>query len=1021
MIEHYNAFISYKHADRDIKTAEYIERKLEHFHVPRSIRKKTGIRRINHIFRDKDELPITSDLTEQLCYALDHADYLIVVCSKETRTSAWVPREIEYFLRSHTRSQVLTVLVDGEPLEVIPEILLHEDRVLTDEYGNEHLIRVPLEPLSCDFRGKKRNEKNEELNRLASALLSCSYSELMNRQRRYKMHRVMYAVGGVAAIACTFIAYILHSRDNLKRAYRESLANQSRYLASEADYLMRHSQRITAIQLALEALPKDKNDDRPVTPEAVRALTDATLSYVSKTNNNIGAAWNYTMPSDVDDLCVSDNGSYLAAHDSAGIIMVWKTASHTQVIRKIVENIDFRQIAFVDGSTFLLAKSDQVTVFDASNGEELWSYQPKNGFFDARCFLGLRDDRMFLSTSEGPVVLSLSTGDELATYSYSGKLDEFCIPSDYVLSPDGTKLAFTTMVSFNSYTLYVWDLATDKFTQWNKDEAFLRKIAWVDDDRLILAVGDNDGFSSSQQIDNQQILKIDTADILLIRVSDMKELWKNTFSSSNVMIKKGFLTLPKTNSVLYYSGNVATSYDLDTGEQLSRRDTNDPIIHAGDRDGDGYPLFITRGGGLVLTSPSLDPETTVLLPTFADNLSEVSVSDGVYVSQKNSRQIIYYGLSMYDSAREEIGEAIESDNTDYYMDDSVLALITNYDTDPVLILYDLSKDDAVVRVALPPHESDGCGFFHFVGSDHGKLYLAQDSSSGSFELYSVSFEGGAPEKVMDFECSDYNVRTVLLNNGRFFTVSGSLGHYSLDIYDLKDKSKEEHPFECKEFANASLSYDPETGLMLIQGNPYIIFDLNTGSITQYQPPAGWSFISNGAAMSKTGLFAVSDQMSIIVFDKAGEQVANISSSDKQLTGFDFWGDQLLIASSNGYLYRYDARTGSQLGVSTITTSATQDMAFTIDETAGLIYLQNDMQTSVIDAQSMIEVAAIDSCFGHSPKKDRFYTVSYENEDTFRIGYYKHYTPEDLIAKAKDILQEQVLTDEQKVEYGLSDH
>ena len=75
MIEHYNAFISYKHADRDIKTAEYIERKLEHFHVPRSIRKKTGIRRINHIFRDKDELPITSDLTEQLCYALDHADF----------------------------------------------------------------------------------------------------------------------------------------------------------------------------------------------------------------------------------------------------------------------------------------------------------------------------------------------------------------------------------------------------------------------------------------------------------------------------------------------------------------------------------------------------------------------------------------------------------------------------------------------------------------------------------------------------------------------------------------------------------------------------------------------------------------------------------------------------------------------------------------------------------------------------------------------------------------------------------
>ena len=1021
MIEHYNAFISYKHADRDIKTAEYIERKLEHFHVPRSIRKKTGIRRINHIFRDKDELPITSDLTEQLCYALDHADYLIVVCSKETRTSAWVPREIEYFLRTHARSRVLTVLVDGEPFEVIPEILLSEDRVLTDEYGNEHLIRVPLEPLSCDFRGKKRNEKNEELNRLASALLSCSYSELMNRQRRYKMRKVMYAVGGVAAIACTFIAYILHSRDNLKRAYRESLANQSRYLASEADYLMQHSQRITAIQLALEALPKDADDDRPVTPEAVRALTDATLSYVSQAGSNIDAAWNYTMPNTVSSLCVSDNGAYLAALDSAGIVMVWNTASHTQVIRRVISSIDYREMAFVNGSTFLLAKSDLITLFNASDGKELWSYAPEKGFFDADCFLGLRDDRIFISTSEGPVVLSADTGEKLKAYSYTGKLDETFIPADYVLSPDGTRLALTVMGSFNSYYLYIWDLTTDKLTQWNKNEAFLRKAAWVDNDRLILAIGDGDGFSSSQQIDNRLILKPDPADILLIRTSDMKELWKSTFTSSNVMLKRGFLPLPATNSVAYFSGNVATIYDLDTGEQLYRHDTNDPILHASDKDGDGYPLYITRDGGLVVTSPSQDPETTILTPVLADNLSEAEVSSGIYVSQKTSRQIIYYGLSMYDTAREEIGEPIESDNTDYYMDDSVLALITNYDTDPVAIIYDLSEDNAMARVPLPSLEADGYGFFHFVGSDHEKLYLAQDTSIDTFELYSISFKGGSLEKVLDFKCSDYNAQTTLVRNDRFFTVSGDPGHYSLDVYDLNDHSKKEYPFECKMIKGAPLTYDPEAGLILICGVPYTIFDLNAGSYTQYQPPEDWSFMMKGAALSKTGLFAISDQNSVIVFDKTGKQVANIGCTDKQLNGFGFWQEQLLISSSNGYLYRYDPETGAELGVSKITASLSQNMTFTTDEAAGLIYLQNNMQTSVIDAQSMIELAFIDSCFGHSSKRDRFYTIAYEKTDTFRIGYYKHYTTDDLIEKAKEILHGQDLTDEQKVEYGLSDH
>ena len=87
MIEQYNAFISYKHADLDIKTAEMIERGLEHFHVPRAIQKKTGIKRINHIFRDKDELSLDQDLSQRLRDALDASRYLIVICTPDTPES----------------------------------------------------------------------------------------------------------------------------------------------------------------------------------------------------------------------------------------------------------------------------------------------------------------------------------------------------------------------------------------------------------------------------------------------------------------------------------------------------------------------------------------------------------------------------------------------------------------------------------------------------------------------------------------------------------------------------------------------------------------------------------------------------------------------------------------------------------------------------------------------------------------------------------------------------------------------
>ena len=98
MIEKYNAFISYKHAPLDNKIAAAIQRDLERYVIPRRIRRETGMKKIERIFRDQAELPITSDLDDNIGYALEHSDYLIVICSESTRLSTWVPREIEYFL-----------------------------------------------------------------------------------------------------------------------------------------------------------------------------------------------------------------------------------------------------------------------------------------------------------------------------------------------------------------------------------------------------------------------------------------------------------------------------------------------------------------------------------------------------------------------------------------------------------------------------------------------------------------------------------------------------------------------------------------------------------------------------------------------------------------------------------------------------------------------------------------------------------------------------------------------------------
>lgn len=132
MSTHYNAFISYKHADLDNKVAAYVEKSLEHFHIPRKIRKKTGVNKIERIFRDTDELPITSDLSSTIEEALNNADYLIVICSHNTRKSMWVEREINFFLQTHPKENILTVLAEGEPADVVPDILKNKE--MTDIY-----------------------------------------------------------------------------------------------------------------------------------------------------------------------------------------------------------------------------------------------------------------------------------------------------------------------------------------------------------------------------------------------------------------------------------------------------------------------------------------------------------------------------------------------------------------------------------------------------------------------------------------------------------------------------------------------------------------------------------------------------------------------------------------------------------------------------------------------------------------------------------------------------------------------
>ena len=80
----YWAFISYSH--QDSRLCEWLHRELETFRVPRRlVGRDTPVgktpARLFPVFRDRDELPGSSELGANLTAALQASRYLIVICS----------------------------------------------------------------------------------------------------------------------------------------------------------------------------------------------------------------------------------------------------------------------------------------------------------------------------------------------------------------------------------------------------------------------------------------------------------------------------------------------------------------------------------------------------------------------------------------------------------------------------------------------------------------------------------------------------------------------------------------------------------------------------------------------------------------------------------------------------------------------------------------------------------------------------------------------------------------------------
>ena len=371
----YDAFISYRHTPLDMEFAKKVHSGLETFRVPGAVQKKTGKKKIRRVFRDQEELPIGSDLNDNIAKAIRESEYLIVICSPDTPGSYWVAKEIETFVSMHDRQHVLAVLVDGEPEQSFPQMLL------TDENGNA------VEPLAADVRGATAAERNKkfktELLRLAAPILGCTYDDLRQRHRERILKRNLMiaamAAGVIAVAGAAFGVYNAQVASRMKKMadekaeladektmlagemtrlasektkladektvladrilaeYREKQINQARFYADEAMLQLQIGNRQDAVLIAVEGLPS-ADSDRPYVAEAEYALGSALHAYDCDTELD----FDRILPHDnVVTQMVSDRtAKYLTVVDEGQIVYVWNCESGERLLKSPAVNVN---------------------------------------------------------------------------------------------------------------------------------------------------------------------------------------------------------------------------------------------------------------------------------------------------------------------------------------------------------------------------------------------------------------------------------------------------------------------------------------------------------------------------------------------------------------------------------------------------------------------------------------------------------------------------------------------------------
>lgn len=215
----YKAFISYSHADGHC--ARRLHRSLESYRIPKHIKlgKNIATSHLGAIFRDRDELSTSHDLSADIQQALAESENLIVICSPNSASSRWVNEEVKKFKQLGRSDNIYCYLI-GDPAHSFPPATL-----LGSAEGDSG--QTNIEPLAADARQTGDGLTGAKL-KLISGLLNVRFDELVRREsaRRQKRLSIIASFALIGMGFTTALSFYALDQRNVARIARDQAVQQ---------------------------------------------------------------------------------------------------------------------------------------------------------------------------------------------------------------------------------------------------------------------------------------------------------------------------------------------------------------------------------------------------------------------------------------------------------------------------------------------------------------------------------------------------------------------------------------------------------------------------------------------------------------------------------------------------------------------------------------------------------------------------------------------------------------------------